>query len=142
MAYVFAWEDGERLEMTGGDLPRGWRILVDPRNTGSGHLSMGNQDIPAGGGIPVHRHEKEEEILFIHEGRAEIEIDGRRFAARAGTTAFLPVNVPHGLRNSGDGPLRLVWVFSPPGYESVFREMAARNLDHGAIEDRLGLGRP
>ena len=83
-------------------------------------LSMGNQDIPVGGGIPVHLHEKEEEILFFHEGEAEVEVDGEVYQVKAGMTAFLPVGVTHGLRNTGDVPVKLLWIFSPPGYEEIF----------------------
>ena len=102
MSYVFDWDDGEKIEMVDIELPRGWRILVDPRNTKSRMLSLGNQDIPVGGGIPVHLHEKEEEILFFHEGEAEMEVDGEVHHVKAGMTAFLPVGVTHGLRNTGD----------------------------------------
>ncbi len=134
MAYVFDWDDGEILEIKDVELPRGWRIIVDPRNTAARHLSMGNQDIPVGGGIPRHLHEHEEEILFFHEGEAEVEVDGETFAVRAGMSAFLPAGVPHGLRNTGEVPLKLVWIFSPPGYEDLFRQMAASSRDHGEFE--------
>ncbi len=134
MACVFEWDDGEKLEMQGVELPRGWRILVDPKRTGSQGLSMGNQDIPVGGGIPRHLHEKEEEILFFHEGEAEVEVDGETFQVKAGMSAFLPVGVPHGLKNTGDVPLKLLWVFSPPGYEDIFRRMAGLGKDHGEFE--------
>ena len=134
MAYVFEWEDGERLEIQNVALPRGWRILVDSRNAGSRSLSMGNQDIPVGGGIPGHVHEKEEEILFFHEGTGEVEVDGEVFPVKAGMSVFLPVGVPHGLRNTGSIPLRLLWVFSPPGYEDIFRQMAGLGKDHGEFE--------
>ena len=96
---------------------------------------MGNQDIPVGGGIPVHLHEKEEEILFFHEGEAEVEVDGEVHHVKAGMTAFLPVGVTHGLRNTGDVPLKLLWMFSPPGYEEIFRHMAGIDTDHGKYEE-------
>ena len=134
MTYVFDWDDGEKLEIKDVALPRGWRILADSRNAGSQKLSMGNQDIPVGGGIPRHFHEKEEEILFFHEGRGEVEVDGEAFPVEAGMSVFLPVGVPHGLRNTGDAPLKLLWVFSPPGYEDVFRQMAGLSKDHGEFE--------
>lgn len=137
-AHLFRWNDGEKLEMKDVAEPRGWRILVDPKNTASAFLSMGTQDIPPGVGIPVHVHEKEEEILFFHEGSGELEVDGERFPVSSGMSVFLPPNVSHGLRNTGTSPFRMLWIFSPPGYENVFREMAARELDHGEIEKHLG----
>ena len=138
MSHVFKWGDGERIKMKDVDDPRGWRIQVDPQNTGSSRLSMGTQEIPPGGRIPVHLHEREEEILFFHEGAGEIEIGGETGPIRAGTSAFLPPGVAHGVRNTGNAPLKLLWVFSPPGYEEVFREMARREMDHGEIEKHVG----
>ena len=138
MAHVFQWEDGEKLEMKDVDEPRGWRILIDPRNTRSAHLSMGNQDIPPGVGIPVHVHDREEEILFFHEGSGELEVDGEKFPITPGMSVFFPLNVPHGLRNTGKVPLKLLWIFSPPGYENIFREMAGSEMDHGEIEKHIG----
>lgn len=134
MAYVFGWDDGEKVEMRNVALARGWRILADPANTGARRLSMGNQDIPVGGGIPAHLHEKEEEILFFHAGEGALDVDGETFSIRPGMSVFLPAGVRHGLRNTGDVPLRLFWVFSPPGYEDVFRRMAEAGKDHGEFE--------
>ncbi|MBI2178656.1 MAG: cupin domain-containing protein [Candidatus Tectomicrobia bacterium] len=141
-ARVFVWEDGERLHLRGVKMARGWRILADSRNTGSSRLGMGNQDIPAGGGIPVHLHDREEEILLFHEGRGELLIEGKAHPIEAGMSAFVPPGATHGVRNAGEGHLKLAWVFSPGGYENVFREMAARGLGHGQIEAPLGFRRP
>ena len=138
MAYVFGWDDGEKLEIREVALSRGWRILVDGKNTGAAHLSMGNQDIPVGGGIPEHLHEKEEEILCFHEGEGEVSVGEETFAVGPGMTCFLPMNVLHGVRNTGKIPLKLLWIFSPPGYEEMFREMSAQSLDHGEIEKKVG----
>ncbi len=138
MAYVFGWGEGERIEMKGVKEPRGWRILVDPKGARSTRLSMGTQEIPPGGRIPRHLHEREEEILFFHEGEGEAEVGGETHPVGPGSTVFLPVGVPHGVRNTGERPIRLVWVFSPPGYEEIFREMGRRGLDHGEIEGHIG----
>lgn len=138
MAYVFQWEAGEILEMKDVDEPRGWRIQIDPRNTDSSHLSMGNQDIPPGVGIPVHLHEKEEEILFFHEGTGELEVEGEKFPIQPGMSVFFPPNIRHSLRNTGENPLKMLWIFSPPGYENVFRQMAGLDKDHGEIEEHIG----
>jgi hypothetical protein len=46
MAHVFKWGEGERVEMSRVEEPRGWRIQMDPVNTGAIHFSMGTQDIP------------------------------------------------------------------------------------------------
>ncbi|MFP6891749.1 MAG: cupin domain-containing protein [Nitrospinota bacterium] len=137
MAHLFGLGDGERVEMGGVDEPRGWRIQVCPQNTASERLSMGTQEIPPGGRIPVHLHEREEEILFFHAGEGEVEVDGAVHPVGPGMSVFLPPGVSHGVRNTGGLPIKLVWIFSPPGYEEVFRQMARRGMDHGEIEDHI-----
>jgi quercetin dioxygenase-like cupin family protein len=137
MAFLRKWGEGERVEMDDVAEPRGWRIQVDPKNTGATHLSMGTQEIPPGGKIPVHLHEVEEEILFFHEGEGEVEIDGTCHEVGPGMSAFLPPGIRHGVHNSGKVSIKMLWIFSPPGYEKVFREMARRKLDHGEIEKNI-----
>lgn len=44
-----------------------FNIKVSPK-TGSQHLIMGTSQIAGGTGIPVHMHEHEDEILFVHRG--------------------------------------------------------------------------
>lgn len=141
-ARVFVWEDGEWLHLRGVKMARGWRTLADSRSTGSSRLGMGSQDIPAGGGIPVHLHDREEEILLFHEGRGEMLIEGKAHPIEAGMSAFVPPGAAHGVRNTGEGSLKLVGVFSPGGYGNVFRGMAAHGLGHGQIEAPLGFRRP
>ena len=112
MAYVKKWGEGERVGMDDVAEPRGWRIQVDPKNTGAAHLSMGTQEIPPGGRIPVHLHEVEEEILFFHEGEGEVEIDGALLEVGPGMSVFLPSGIPHGVHNSGKVPIKMLWIFS------------------------------
>jgi len=137
MAHMFKWGDGEKVTMSGVDEPRGWRIQVCPKNTGSARISMGTQEIPPGGKIPVHLHKREEEILFFHAGEGEVEVNGASQPIGPGMSVFLPPGVLHGVQNTGGLPIKLVWIFSPPGYEEVFREMARRGMDHGETENQV-----
>lgn len=50
-----------------------------------------------------HTH-VEEEIILVRYGQVEEMIDGSPYPAGPGSVIFLGSNVPHGIRNIGDGP--------------------------------------
>lgn len=93
---------------------------------------MGVQELPPGSRIPEHRHEHEEELMFIYAGRARITIEGKSTEVGPETAILYPQGAWHQVEAIGDGPVRMTWTFSPPGYEEVFREMARGRLEHSA----------
>ena len=111
------------------EAPREWGIVVSPEGVGAERLSFGVQEVDIGSRIPVHVHDKEEEILFFWGGRGRCILDDEEFEIEPGSTAYVPIGVWHGVVNTGDEPLRLTWTFSPPGREKVFRHMAATGED-------------
>ena len=100
-------------------------IVVDPENAGSRRLAMGHQHLGPGGVIPMHLHERQDEILIVQDGEAVISLEDRRLPAPAGTTVFVPEGVWHGVENSGAGILHLIWIITPPGLEEMFRGISA-----------------
>ncbi|MEX0599462.1 MAG: cupin domain-containing protein, partial [Rhodothermales bacterium] len=92
MGYVMFPDDGEVLvpcrEESSADAR--WVIKADPQTTGSTRLAMGTQTLPGGELIPVHRHEHQDEILFIHEGRATGVFGDSSVAVGPGTTVYVP----------------------------------------------------
>jgi mannose-6-phosphate isomerase-like protein (cupin superfamily) len=114
--FVLEPRDGETLSVRNGEVV----IKVDPR-TGSARFAMGTQTLRPGAGIGVHLHEKEDEILFVHSGKGLGVVGDDQAAVEPGSTIFIPHGVWHGVENP-DGELSLVWVVSPPGLESFFRD--------------------
>ncbi|MGK4456133.1 cupin domain-containing protein, partial [Klebsiella pneumoniae] len=60
-------------------------VKVYPRR-GSNALAVGTQDLVAGAGIPVHRHDTADEVLLIEQGHARAIIDGRMVDVGPGST--------------------------------------------------------
>jgi mannose-6-phosphate isomerase-like protein (cupin superfamily) len=98
-------------------------IKVDPLS-GSPHLASGTQTIGLGGGIPVHMHHRENELLFVHEGGGLVTVGDRQALLEKGDTIFVPRGTWHGLK-TGDNGISLLWVVTPPGLESFFREISS-----------------
>lgn len=91
----------------------------------SGALSLCEIRLPPGGGPPLHRHTREDEIFIIVEGRVSFIVDGRIFEADPGATLFAPRNVPHTFKNRGTAPARLLVLLTPPGGEELFHRFGA-----------------
>jgi len=116
-AYVLQPNEGEALQRPGGQIV----IKADPR-TGAGRFAVGTQQLYIGTGIRVHRHEGEDEVLWIQEGRGTAIIGDTRKAVEQGSFVYVPQGVWHGVENPA-GEMRLVWIVSPPGLEGFFREV-------------------
>ena len=133
--YVLGPGDGEALVGPNG----GILVKVDPR-TGSARLAMGTQQVLTGRGIQVHQHAHEDEILFVHSGDAVGIVGDERSRLEAGSTVYIPQGVWHGVENPG-GEVNLVWIVSPPGLESFFRDTRsapgapAKTLSAEQLED-------
>jgi quercetin dioxygenase-like cupin family protein len=49
----------------------------------------------------MHQHPREEEAIYVLEGRANMSIDGREVVVPAGAIVKFPAAVPHDVRNLG-----------------------------------------
>jgi quercetin dioxygenase-like cupin family protein len=79
-----------------------------------------------GEGPPLHTHAEEDEVLYVLEGTLRAKLDGELRDAPAGSFVFIPKRLPHTWQNVGDGPARLLVVFTPAatGMERFFQRFA------------------
>jgi quercetin dioxygenase-like cupin family protein len=74
----------------------------------------------------MHQHPREEEAIFVLEGTAHMQIDGREVVVPAGSIVKFPNAVLHDVRNPG--PARCVIMFIKVN-PKVFKAAAADGLD-------------
>ncbi len=101
------------------------RLIATGAETG-GRYAVLEQVTPVGWGPPRHIHSREDEIFYILEGTYEVHCWDKRRPVSAGARAILPRGVPHGFRNTGLAPARLITVITPGGledYSSLFRNL-------------------
>ncbi len=96
-------------------------IKVDRRGKGVASLSLLTEDIAPGDGVPVHKHAAEEEMVYIERGRGVFTFGDEDYDVGPGSMALVPREVWHGLRNEGREPLRMVFGYTPAGFEDYFR---------------------
>ena len=107
--------DGPSFTMLGTTM----RLIAAAAGT-EGRFTVFEQVTPAGWGPPRHIHSREDEVVYILEGAYEISLGDERRTVSAGACAILPRDVPHGFRNVGSAPGRLLCVIVPGGLEEYF----------------------
>ena len=105
-----------------GDVVGTHFIKADPQ-TGSMRLGVGLQRVKGGRGIPVHMHEKEDEVLFVHSGSGVGAVGDERRSVTAGTTLYIPQGTWHGIESRSD-VMESLWVVSPPNFAQNLRARA------------------
>ena len=82
-----------------------------------GQLLQGSLFIVAPGGKSLDDIEHEgEEIGYILEGRIELTVDGETFLLEEGDSFQFRSERPHGYRNPGSEPARILWINTPRTY--------------------------
>jgi oxalate decarboxylase/phosphoglucose isomerase-like protein (cupin superfamily) len=101
--------------------------LSEPRVTGALQITAGVVTLNPGQGHVRHNHPGVEEVLYVLEGEGDqmVEVDGQEQhqTVRAGTMIHIPADIYHSTVNTGDGPMRLLAVYSPPGPEAFLRSL-------------------
>ncbi len=91
----------------------------------AGRFTVVETAVPPLVGPPLHRHDREDEYLYVLEGEFLFELDGRRIRTSAGDGVFLPKGLPHTFLNVGQSTGRILSVAEPAGLDAFFIEAAA-----------------
>lgn len=83
------------------------RWQVDP-DMGAGAVTMGTVALSPGAAIPPHTHVVEDAMVVL-QGHGEFFAGDDVFPIGPGNSCLAPANVVHGLRNTGDEDLVLVF---------------------------------
>ena len=101
--------------------PGGFMLKVSPKNNGSQHLVLVTEDLQPGDTIPRHQHLGQDEIVFIQEGIAHVQVGDQQRDLHAGGLVFIPAYTWVSLRNNSNEPTSIVAIFSAPGFENHLR---------------------
>ena len=90
---------------------KGERILVDLKVTVSTPATNEVQALATR--YLVHSGE---EIGYVLEGEIELTVDGHKYRAKMGDSFHFRSELPHGYRNVGPTPARILWINTPPTF--------------------------
>ena len=82
------------------------QIMVG-RDDGAPTFAMRHFVVQPGGNTPLHQHDYEHEVYII-EGDAQVECDGRKQAVSAGDVLYIEANTLHQFCNKAEVPLRFL----------------------------------
>jgi mannose-6-phosphate isomerase-like protein (cupin superfamily) len=94
---------------------------------------------PPGVATPLHVHHREAEAFFMIEGTMTYEAGGIIHHLERGSFMYLPKEVPHRFRITGESPARFIALVAPAGLEGLYRSVggaaAERRLPEPSPED-------
>lgn len=90
-----------------------------------------------GEGVGRHLHENEEELVYLVQGRIEVELGENNMTVEAGTCALLPRGIPHGYKNIGDTEARLFAVLLPGRLDGFFSGLSRELEQDRPHEDAI-----
>ena len=96
-----------------------------------GRFAVVEETSPPKGAVPPHLHKQTDEIIYILEGKYEMQIGGRISVAKQGDVIVIPRNTPHGFRNLLDTSSRMLAIITPSGFENFFAEL--NRLNHAGM---------
>ncbi|MCS7285592.1 MAG: cupin domain-containing protein [Anaerolineae bacterium] len=88
------------------------KIMVSSRANPA--MSLHLVKIEPGSAIAPHIHPDSTETFTVISGRGLCVVGGQEFNFGPGDCAVAPAGVEHGLRNTGDDPIILLAIFTPP----------------------------
>lgn len=122
-SFVLGPEDGESFWQP---VPANGHVrnLVSTEALGTpGRFAMGTQTVAPRAMIREHSHDRNEEVIFVLEGRGIARIEGVDHAIRKGSCVYVAVNERHHFINPHDEPMTFLWVFAPGGLDRFFAEI-------------------
>jgi mannose-6-phosphate isomerase-like protein (cupin superfamily) len=95
-----------------------WRTLFSANQTPTESLTAGVAEILPGDQLKLHRHAAPE-LYYLLDGQGVVTINDIEHDVRADSAVFIPGNALHGIRNSGQTPLRFFYAFAMNSFEEV-----------------------
>jgi quercetin dioxygenase-like cupin family protein len=117
---ILAANDGERREFRTRPGVT-FTVKVDPKNGGSEHMAVVTEDMAPGDRIPVHRHPRADELIFIQGGTGRVTLGDKVQEVHAGGIVFIPSDTWIGMGNIGKDHLTHVDIWSVHGFEEYMR---------------------
>jgi mannose-6-phosphate isomerase-like protein (cupin superfamily) len=85
-------------------------VMITDETCGSEQFSAGLFFVRPGGAGHADTHEGIEEVFYIIQGQANIEMDGEDCHVKAGDVVFVPAGVAHKVINTGDEQYIAFWL--------------------------------
>ncbi|HEU4410656.1 MAG TPA: cupin domain-containing protein [Polyangiaceae bacterium] len=103
-------------------------ITVKVRDANGADFGLVEYQMPRGSRTPFHRHEAEDEAMYVLEGELRVVLGDRAIVAGPGAYVHLPRGVAHGLEALTEA--RLLVLSRPDGFVEFAREFGTPAPQH------------
>lgn len=114
---------GTYLDMTAPGRFATLKLLGHETN---GSIMLFEETIPAGTKSLFHLHRDSDEVAWVLAGEITFQIGDEVRVGGPGTCAFLPRNVPHAWKNTGQETSRAVFLYTPAAAGGYVEELLNR----------------
>jgi mannose-6-phosphate isomerase-like protein (cupin superfamily) len=138
LASLSPFVQGRRIENSRWYMGNVMTFLVNSEQT-DGAFSMTEYMSKPGNEPPAHVHDREDEFLYVLEGRIDAYIGKEVFSVDQNEGVYLPKFIPHTFRIISPQLRMLIWI-SPGGLEGYFRDMSEPARSLGLPEHQANYG--
>lgn len=94
------------------------RRLIGPETVGAKNIEVLLGVIEKGEGAATHAHPGMEQVCYLLEGSATVELDGERREMQPGDACYFPAGRMHKFTATSEQPAKVLVIYSPPYGES------------------------
>lgn len=94
--------------------------LIGPETVGAKQVEMLIGEVERGQGALPHAHPGIEQVCYLLEGAARVEVGGEQFDLAPGEACFFPADVPH-LFTATSARAKVMVIYAPPYEEQPAR---------------------
>jgi mannose-6-phosphate isomerase-like protein (cupin superfamily) len=111
--------------------------LITPHSLTDAKFTTGMSVYPKGQGARMHYHNCDEQVTLL-EGVGEVEVDGVITPLGCFDSTYIEARKLHAFRNTGDGPMRILWIYSS---NKVTRTFAGSDeeVEHLSAQDLMSI---
>ena len=109
--------------------------LITPLATGEAAFTTGMSVYPKGKGAPLHHHNCDEQVTLL-DGEGEVEVDGVVTKLKCFDSTYIPGGKVHAFRNTGDAPMRILWIYSSNRVTRTFAG-SSEEVEHLSARDLM-----
>lgn len=111
--------------------------LVTQESAPQSRFTTGMSVFPKGQGAPLHRHNCDEQVTLL-AGVGEVEVDGVVTPLTQFDTTYIPAGATHAFRNTGEDPMRILWIYASPVVTRTF-DGSDEEIEHLSARDVMGV---
>ena len=104
------------------------RVVVSGADTDGRFALVETRERP-GGEPPLHAHTREDEVVYVLEGRVTVSVEGERRDCPTGAAVLLPRGREHAFRVESR-EARLLVLLLPAGLEGLYQEVGGATGTH------------